>query len=559
MKKKALTTFMATAITASIVFPAPVANAAVSELSANNSQYNTIHTADLVANTTVPSGETSLTITNVTASTVSTSKGSLTINTSLKPLFNVANRQALQNANATVVVKNGQITDIKALTLSKSGTKKKEMVFDGGDATISGSLTASAEYLKIKNVYVEKELIVTNRIKKELTIESVTVGDAITFKPFSYKKATWVNISLKDIKTPKINIQRNKTTLISDELIPIINVTDKVSLLEVEADVGKLVIDVDKDFDLRGKGKIEQAIVTGGTNVVLDSSHNINKVQVDDKNAKVTYAVVDKATLNALIASIQYVPVNNNGYNNGYYNGYNTYTSEKWTTQAERTAFDTAVSIAQAVANDTRATKEQVQNAITQLNTAIAIYKAAQNSYAGDKNTLTNLINSVQYVDVYWYGNNQYYNNAWTTQAEKDALVNAVSSARTVVNNYYASQYEITNAINNLNNAITTYKNAYKYGNTGYYGDKSELTSLINNIQYVEISWYNNNLYYNTAWTSQTERDDLDRAVSSARAVEINYNASQYDISNAIYNLNNAISIYKNAYKYGPNGTGYYW
>lgn len=568
LKNKALTTLMATALTASIVLPGTTASAALNDLSSNQSNYTTVQTTGKVASSeeVIPSGEVSLTISSFSGNTVRTSKGQVTISNSLKPIFQTANRQALTNAKATVIVENGQMTDIKALTLSKMGTSKKPVVFDGGDAKILGNVTVSADYNQIKNLTISKELIVTARVKKAVTIESVSVGDTITFQPLRLKKISWLNVTLKDMLTPDISVQRNKIMLDSNKLISNIQVTDDVPFLEVDADVGKLVIDVKNDFSLQGNGKIEQATVKGGNNVALDSSHHFTKVQVDDKNAKVTYAVVDKSALTALIASIQYVPVNNNGnyngYNNGYYNGYNTYTSEKWTTQEVRTAFDTAVSSAQAVANDTRATKEQVQNAITQLNNAINIYKAAQNSYVGDKNTLTNLINSVQYVDVYYYwnGSNQNYNNAWTTQAEKDALVNAVSSARNVANNYNASQYEITNAINNLNNAITTYKNAYKYGNNGnngYYGDKSSLTSLINSIPYVQVSQYGNSIYYDTAWTLQTERDDLDRAVSSARAVESNYSASQYDISNAIYNLNNAISIYKSAYKYGPSGTVY--
>lgn len=548
LKKKALTTLMATAITASMVLPGTTANAVLNDLSVSPSNYNTVQTTEKVASTeeVLPSGEVSLTITSFSGNTVRTSKGQLTISESLKPIFKTANRQALTNAKATVIVENGKMTDIKALTLNKIGTNKKPVVFDGGNAKVSGNVTVTGDYNKVQNLTISKELIVTARVKKAITIENVSVGDTITFQPLRLKKISWLNVTLKDMLTPDINVQRNKISLDSDKLISNIQVTDDVPLLEVDADVGKLLIDVKKDFSLSGEGKIEQATVKGGTNVYLDSSHHFNKVQVDDKNAKVTYAVVDKTALTALIASIQYVPVNNNG----YYNGYNTYTSEKWTTQADRTAFDAAVSSAQAVANDTRATKEQVQNAITQLNNAINIYKDAQNSYVGDKNTLTNLINSVQYVEVYWYNSNQYYNNAWTTQAEKDALVNAVSSARAVVNNYYASQYEITNAINNLNNAITTYKSNYKYGNYNY-GDKSTLQSLIWSVFYVKVSENGYEVPSYETWTTQSEKDTLFYAVSSAQSVMDNADATHYDISNAYSNLSNAISIYQGVQKRG--------
>ncbi|ATP38724.1 hypothetical protein CSE16_01015 [Solibacillus sp. R5-41] len=141
----------------------------------------------------------------------------------------------------------------------------------------------------------------------------------------------------------------------------------------------------------------------------------------------------------------------------------------------------------------------------------------------------------------------------------KGFLVSAVSSAQAVVNNYYGTQEQIVSALNNLEIAISTYKNAQKYGLSGYTGDKSTLTNLINSVQYVTVSWNNgSDLSSNTAWTTQADQDALISAVSSAQTVLNNYSASQYDVTNAINNLNNAISTYKNAQKYGPYGNGYY-
>lgn len=158
-------------------------------------------------------------------------------------------------------------------------------------------------------------------------------------------------------------------------------------------------------------------------------------------------------------------------------------------------------------------------------------------------------------MTVSWNGSDVSYNNPWTTQAERNAIDSAVSSAQAVVNNYYATQTDIANAINNLNNAIWTYKSAYKYGNNGYYVDKTQLTNLIYSVQYVASS-QNNGLDipvgYNTPWTHQYEKDALLSAVSSAQAVVNNYNSTQNDINVAITNLNAAISTYNQSIKYTP-------
>lgn len=552
LKNKALTTLMATAITASLIVPMPNVSAASSEATVQKSHFNDIQVKEGVT-ASILSGEKSLTITNVAYDTIRTSLGQFKVSDSLKPIFKADNRQALMNADATVIVKNDEITSISSLTLKNGGTNKKIMLFDGGDAKIAGNLTVNADYIKIQNVNIENDLTVTNRVKKAITIDNVTIGDTITFKPLVTRKIDWLKVSLQNIEAPEIITQRTKLNITADKLISSVDVKDKVNSLEVKADVKNFVIDVKKDFSLYGEGKIEQVIVKQGARIALDSGHQINKVQVDAKNAKVILPVANKTELSKLISSPPYVAVS--------INGNEILSSDKWTTQAERAAFELVISNVRAVANNTSASQEQVNNALSQYKNALAIYQSVQKygkKYSNaDKTTLTTLINSVQYVTVSW--NNGYdvaYNTPWTTQSEKDTLTSAVSSAQSVINNYNATQYEITNAINYLNNAISTYKNAYKYGTNGNNGDKTALTSLINSVQsmYVAISTNGYDVPNNAPWTTKNEYDAMVSAVSYAQTTLNTYNVSQYEISNATNYLNNAISTYRSAYKYGTNG-----
>ena len=69
---------------------------------------------------------------------------------------------------------------------------------------------------------------------------------------------------------------------------------------------------------------------------------------------------------------------------------------------------------------------------------------------------------------------------------------------------------------------------------------------MINSIQYVTVSWNNgNDVASYTPWTTQSEKDALTSAVSSAQYVVNNTYATQSDITNSISNLNNAITVYK--------------
>lgn len=540
MKNKALSTLMATAITATLVLPVSTAHAS-SSLNQSN-----LYEAQVAA--VKVTGE-SVTIRNITKDTVITSNGTFRIHQDLKPLFQTSNKTALTNARATIVVKNGQITDVTALTLNKAGTSSKAVYFDGDDAQISGDLTVNADYVKVQDVNIDGQLIITNRVKKAITLDEVAVGNTISLKPLVSKKINWLYVTLIDMKSSNINLERNKVNLSSDQTLSKVNIEGKVTSFDVMADIEKLTIDVEKDFNLYGEGKIENIVVKGGTRVALDSGHLVNNVQVDNKNVSVTLPVIDKKELNTLLTSQVYVQVS--------VNGYDILATDKWTTQAERTAFESAIASARAVANNNSASQEQVKNAILQFKNALAVYQAAQKSgikYGyGDKASLQTLINSVQYVTVSWDGYNVPYNTPWTTQTERNALASSVSSAQVVVNNSYATQTEIANAINNLNNAIYTYKNAYKYGSNGSYVDKANLKTLITNASsgIVATSYNGSEISRYSKWTTPDDLSILNYYIEQARSIDNKYDATQTEVTNAYDNLTRAVNNYEYAKRDG--------
>lgn len=548
MTNKALSTLIATAITATLVLPVSTAQASFSLNQSNlyETQVQVAATKKMVGN--------AVTIKNITNDTVITSNGTFRIHKDLKPLFDHSNKTALTNALATIVVKNKQIIDVTSLTLNKAGTSKKSVYFDGGHSHISGDFTVNADYVNIQDVTVDGQLIITNRVKKAITLDDVSVSDTITLKPLIIKKNDWLYVTLRDMKSSTINLARTKVNISSDQALSKIDIIGKVPTFELKANVEKLTINVEENFNLFGEGKIEQIIVKDGTKVALNSGHQVGKVQVDNKKVSVTLPAIDKKELTTLLASPPYVQVS--------INGYDILTTDKWTTQVDRNIFDSAVTSARAIANNNSASQEQVKNAISQYRNALAVYQNAQKSGSkygygynyGDKATLQSLINSIQYVTVSW-GSDVYHNNPWTTQAERNAIDSAVSAAQAVVNNYYATQADIASAINNLNNAIWTYKNAYKYNNYYYYGNKYNLQTLVNQAKsiYVTVSEDGADLSSNTNWTTYMEWYIFDSAVSYAETFLSNNYFSDYEVTYVINYLNNAISTYKGQYKKGKD------
>lgn len=175
------------------------------------------------------------------------------------------------------------------------------------------------------------------------------------------------------MKSSNINLARTKVNVSSDQLLSKVEVVGKVESFGAMANIEKLTIDVTKDFNLYGEGKIEQIVVKGGAKVALDSGHLVNNVQVNDSRISVTLPVIDKKELNALIASPPYVQVS--------VNGYDILNTDKWTTHTDRAVFDSAVVTARAVANNNSASQEQVKNAIIQYKNALVVYQAAQKEW----------------------------------------------------------------------------------------------------------------------------------------------------------------------------------
>ena len=275
------------------------------------------------------------------------------------------------------------------------------------------------------------------------------------------------------------------------------------------------------------------------------SQDQINAAHTQLNSALATYKSVqkngkkhvtgDKSTITALINSVQYVTVSQR-------NGSDVSTNTAWTTQAEKNALTSAVSSAQAVVNSYSPSQDQIVNALNQLESAITTYKSAQkygvSGYAGDKSTLQSLINNGN--DLY----NNNYNN-WGSSVDRNALSSAISYAQRVMNDYYASQSEITNAINDLDYAIRIYNNGYDYGN-GWYGDTSWLSSLIRNINIVEISYSGDgrDVYNNAEWTTQYAHSNIQTAIRLAENVLYSSYPTQEQINRAISDLQYATDEY---------------
>jgi len=220
-----------------------------------------------------------------------------------------------------------------------------------------------------------------------------------------------------------------------------------------------------------------------------------------------------------------------------------------WVTSAEMTAFNSAISTAEAVNNNANAAQATVNAAVVTLDTAISVFKQAKKAgtnadniihldalnaaitNAGIAKTSAATASSADQVALGAY---------WVTSTVMTALENAITAANGIKNNP-ANQTAVDSAVTALNNAISTFNNARQAGTkTEFSAD--ELTAKINEakagIAGVTASTDGNNIAPGSKWTDQQYITALDDAITSAEAAdETNRNDRYLALSDALVNF----------------------
>jgi hypothetical protein len=219
-----------------------------------------------------------------------------------------------------------------------------------------------------------------------------------------------------------------------------------------------------------------------------------------------------------------------------------------WVTQADMTAFDSAITAAESALTAT--TQAAVDTAVTTLTTAITTFNDAKKS--GSKvlivtalnNAITSAEGAMYGVEVDTSAANVDEGTHWVTQDEKTALESAIAAARSALT--AATQAEVDAAVIALNSAVGTFNTAKKEGtkNSGYTFE--QLTTLIAEAKETKASasvdTASANVDPDKFWVTQAIMDALSSAISSAEGMT--REAPTADIDSAY----NALRLARNAF-----------
>lgn len=113
---------------------------------------------------------------------VITTTGEYTFDESLSNIFSAENSQALANSNMIVNVAGSNIKGISVLVLNNGGTIDNPLVFNGGDLEVYGEVYVNADYIKIQNLTIYGDLILTENVTDQLEIVDVYLGGEIYYE-----------------------------------------------------------------------------------------------------------------------------------------------------------------------------------------------------------------------------------------------------------------------------------------------------------------------------------------------------------------------------------------
>ena len=151
-------------------------------------------------------------------------------------------------------------------------------------------------------------------------------------------------------------------------------------------------------------------------------------------------------------------------------NGADVAKTEKWATAANIATLTDAIKAAQAVVDDGDASKEVVEQAVTDLNGAKSTFEGQRKDGTANydpaplKNAVEDAKKLLESVIVADSADEVDQGKQWVTQAVYDALNKAISDAEAVLGGSFDTDDTVTPAVTALNQEMSTFNKAIDFG-----------------------------------------------------------------------------------------------
>ncbi len=251
------------------------------------------------------------TIDTISKSNIQTSEGEFAISSSLKTIFSSENEIALKGAEVKALIVNGEIKGISSIKLNNSGSKEELVVFDVGNTEINSNIEINADFVSLKNIVVNKNVLLTNKvtnsfslenasIKGELKVEEAANNPVASLYGFFANTEQKLSVNLNKSLVNILQVNRNNLSITSNAKLSAVKIADGVTTFNVNADIENLTISGTKKLNLTGKGAINKVSIENNVEFNLDIVGNVNEIQILNSNTKINLGqniVIDRLVL----------------------------------------------------------------------------------------------------------------------------------------------------------------------------------------------------------------------------------------------------------------------
>lgn len=220
--------------------------------------------------------------------------GTYTLSADLQKVLNVANADALAGAKLKFTAKDGAITSIESLNITKD-----KVTLDGAGASVAGNVVVSGDSVILKNLTVTGDLKLGNEVKTSFTAEKVTVKGKTTV---SNKKALVASLDNQFLAA----VANGTSITFNNSTLNDVDIAQSGAKLELKGTgtVKNVTVTTDASVTAASGITISKLAIAAG---VKDVSVNANVTTLDVKNTstKITLSATTKITNLVLPAGVK--------------------------------------------------------------------------------------------------------------------------------------------------------------------------------------------------------------------------------------------------------------
>jgi hypothetical protein len=172
-------------------------------------------------------------------------------------ILHSTNRSALKNSKLRYRLNEAhEVSEIIELTVQQSGTSNNFSTLDGMNSTISNNLIVNGDYVRVKNLQIKGDLIVSNKVANDFQGSVLTVQGTAKIEGGSSNTVVFENSSMAtmDIQKSAVKLELQKGTKLDNARI--LSADVKLMLVDSGSKVNKLDL-LASSAEIGGKGQVD--------------------------------------------------------------------------------------------------------------------------------------------------------------------------------------------------------------------------------------------------------------------------------------------------------------